>query len=132
MWYNDNTKNNFMIICFFDVIVHEKNIKENLIIDMKKIIKTIGDWIEINLILIFPHIFAFIGLAFNDTGVHYDNFFNAIPYMGNGLLLLMITSILMGIYYHKKKENHNSIVYAILQSIVIILWIAYYTDNLVG
>ena len=82
--------------------------------------------------VIICHIFALIGLAFNDSGVHYDNFFDAIPYMRNGLLLLIITSILMGIYYHKKKVNHNSIVYAILQSIVIILWIAYYVDNLVS
>lgn len=98
---------------------------------MKSFLKNLWYIIEINIILAIPHFFTLIAIAFNDTGEHYDTIIDAIPYIWNGLLVLNVTSIIMGFVY-RKKQDFNVIQYIISQLLIIFLWVLFYVSNLVG
>ena len=97
---------------------------------MKKFFNNLLYWIEINLFLLFGHIWAFIPLAFNDTSTKFNNFINLIPYMLKGLSILIIGSFVFIILYKNKKE-FNILIYTILQLITILLWISLYYNSLI-
>ena len=97
---------------------------------MKKFLDNLFYWLEINLYLFLGHIWAFIGLAFNDVGVTYSNFISSISYIFNGLWLLLIGSIVFGVLFRKKKD-FNIFIYIVLQLIIIILWIVWYSSSLI-
>lgn len=87
-------------------------------------------WIQINLILLLLHAWAFIPVAFNDIDIKFNNFIELIPYMLKGLFPLLIGSYILHLLF-KKKKNFNINIYIILQLITIILWILFYYNNLV-
>lgn len=97
---------------------------------MKKIFSNILYWIEINLFLLIGHIWAFIPIAFNDTSVSYNNFISSIPYILKGMSLLLIGSVLLGHSFRNKKD-FNIYIYIVLQIIIIVLWVVYYSNNLI-
>lgn len=98
---------------------------------MKNFLLNTWYWFEINVIIGFAHILAFIALAFNDTGEHYDTVIEAIPYIRNGLGILVVASIFAGLI-SKNRNKFNMIQYIIMQSVLVILWVMFYISNLVG
>lgn len=88
-------------------------------------------FIEINIWLLFGHFVAFSGIAFNDTGVRYNNFWQAIPYIRVGLSVLFIGSIILAWNYKKNKKYFNVWIFIFLQSIIFVLWISFYANNLI-
>lgn len=98
---------------------------------MKKVLLNIWYWLKINLYIGIGHIWALIGIAFNDTGEHYDTVFEAIPYLNNGLSFLIVLSIIAGIL-NRKNEKFSLIQYIIMQGIMVLAWVMFYISNLVG
>ena len=97
---------------------------------MKKFIKNILYFVEINAILFICHIWALFGVAFNDTGVQYNNIGEAMHIILFGIVPLIIGSIiLMNIF----KKNKYFLVYQflVLQVLVIIGWGMFYIVNYV-
>ena len=98
---------------------------------MKKVLLNIWYWLKINLYIGIGHIWALIGIAFNDTGEHYDTVFKAIPYLNNGLSFLIVLSIIAGVL-NRKNEKFSLIQYIIMQGIMVLAWVMFYISNLVG
>lgn len=98
---------------------------------MKKILLNILYWLQINFFLIPFHFLTLLGLAFNDSSEHYDTIIESLPYLRNGLSLIIFPSIGIAFLF-RKKENFNMWQYLILQTALIILWGLYYINNLVG
>lgn len=97
---------------------------------MKKIIKNITYFVEINAILFICHFWAFCGVAFNDTGVKYSNIYEAIGTILWGIVPLVIgTIILVNIF----KKNKEFLIYQflVLQALVIVGWGMFYIVNYV-
>ena len=97
---------------------------------MKKFIKNILYFVAINAILFICHIWALFGVAFNDTGVQYNNIGEAMRIILFGIVPLIIGSIiLMNVF--KKKKDFLIYQFLILQVIVIIGWGMFYIINYV-
>ena len=97
---------------------------------MKKFIKNILYFVAINAILFICHIWALFGVAFNDTGVQYNNIGEAMHIILFGTVPLIIGSIiLMNIF----KKNKDFLIYQflVLQALVIIGWGMFYIVNYV-
>ena len=97
---------------------------------MKKFIKNILYFVEINAILFICHIWALFGVAFNDTGVQYNSIGEAMHIMLFGIVPLNIgTIILVNVF----KKNKDFLIYQflILQVIIIISWGMFYIVNYV-
>ena len=82
--------------------------------------------------MIIYEIYLFKKIIFRcKISTHYDTIIEAIPYIWNGLLVLNVTSIIMGFVY-RKKQDFNVIQYIISQLLIIFLWVLFYVSNLVG
>ena len=95
---------------------------------MKKILTTIFMFFHVNTILLLANIWALIGVAFNDSGVTYSNFFELLPQLSICLLPLIIGSIVVIIKLSKKEEFYQTPVW-IFQFFVVIVWVMSYVDT---
>lgn len=98
---------------------------------MKKFIKNILYFIEINAILFICHIWALFGVAFNDTGVQYNNIGEAMNTILFGIVPLIIGTIFQANKF-KKKKDFLLYQFLILQILVIVSWGMYYIVNYVS
>ena len=70
---------------------------------MKKFLINILYWLQINFFLFPFHFLTLMGLAFNDSDAHYDTIIESLPYLRNGLFLIVLTSIGIVFFYRKKE-----------------------------
>ena len=97
---------------------------------MKKFIKNVFYFIEINAILAICHFLALLGVAFNDAGDQYSNVFEALHIILFGTAPLIAGTIIL-INKFKKKEDFAKYTVSILQILLILAWAMYYIVNYV-
>jgi len=84
----------------------------------------------INCFLFIGHIWALFGVAFNDTGVHYNTISEAMPTILFGVAPIVLGSIIF-IFVFRKKKNFIIYEFLILQLLVIVGWGLFYIVNYV-
>lgn len=97
---------------------------------MKRIVRTIGYFFIINMLLFMFHVFAFVGYAFNDSSVFYDDVILLLPMLFKIFCPMIIGSIFL-IYIFSKKIDVNKFLLYILQFILICMWILLYINSYV-
>ena len=98
---------------------------------MKNFFVNLFYFIQINCILFLCHIWALFGIAFNDTGVQFNNVFEAWDIILFGIMPLTIGSMVLGKLY-KRKEDFNCKAFYIAQTLMIIGWIILYISAYVA
>lgn len=101
---------------------------------VKIIAMNIVYFIAINVILSFAHFFAFIPVAFNDTGSSFDLIIETLPVILMGVSPLIIGSIIISLIFRcvkAFKSNYRISIFWILQTLVILGYVLLYIDAFV-
>lgn len=91
-----------------------------------KVIKTLLYFIYLNIIIFIFHIFAYFGIAFNDTSTFYASFKEALPLICRFFIPMIIASVLVIHFIFKKKDIYKSLLY-FLQTVLIVIWVLLFT-----
>ncbi len=93
-----------------------------------KFFKNVLYWVIANVILFIPHLFALFGVAFNDSGAVFDNFFQLLPPMLFCLGPFILGSVVLAILAKKYLKDFWLIPFCLLQWIEFLCWMMLYVN----